>query len=345
VSRTALPLGFALAVVLGAICLGGGGRRPAEEIVREFNTVKYPGFTEDISREEFQKLAAPAAERQCRLALELYESHPDHQDVSRLMAARWTLTVNSLQRPRRTIEETEKILAGGPKRLRAVAATRRAYAGLADPQTPVEERFRYVREALAEAPKDAHWGTKLLYALAFENSSRPAKQRELYELAVDRFGEPATRTMGSSMRLLDRIGRRVELAFEDVRTGKPMTLRKGRPTVVFVWSPTAECRDDIEVLRRARGVDVRCVYFGGSSRESAKERAAEHGVEWPLFVDEREFSEQWAWKFGVRFGRTFLLLDGDQRLRAVTHRAAPLFSCGRPTSGSGSAAGPGTGAD
>ena len=318
--------GLAIAVFLGAATLGRDAKRPAQEIISEFNKVKYPGFISNISMEDYGKLVAPAAQRQCDLALELFESHPDHPQVPRLMGSRWTLTVNSLHFPRRTIRETEKFLADGPARLRGVAATRRAYAGLADPETSVAERFRYVREALKLAPDDKHWGPNLLYRLAFENSAKPVKQRQLYELSVKRFGKKSARGMREYVKLLDLIGQRMELSFDDLMTGKPAAIRKGRPTIVFVWGPTARAITDIQALKRAQGVDVLCVHFGGPSKEGVRKAAAAQGIVWPVYFDEREFDEQWVWKLGVRYGRTFFLLDGEGKITAMTHRAAPLLA-------------------
>jgi len=326
VNRTVLLLGIALAAVLGAATLGGAGPRPAEDIIRDFDKVRYPGFVENISLDEYRKLQLPAAERQCRLALELHEDHPDHEEVPRLMGMRWTLTVNSLRQPRQAIRETEEILAKGPKRLHAVAATRRAYAGLEDPETPVADRFRYVRAALKIGPSDDRWGAKLLYRLAFENTASPAKQRQLYRLAVDRFGAQAEQTMGSSVKMLDRIGQRVELEFDDLLTGQRTRLAPDRPTVIFVWSPTARSESDIVDLKRATGVDVICIYFGSPSEAWARESATRHGIPWPLYYDGRELDDQWIRQFGVRFGRTFLLIDRDGKLAAATHRARPLLA-------------------
>jgi hypothetical protein len=324
-NRKGLLLGSALLVVLGAATFGRGAPRPAREIIADFDTVKYPGFIENITLQEYRKLLLPAAKKQCRLALELYRDHPEHAQVPRLMGLRWTLTVNSLGIPQQAIEETEQILKDGPSRLQGIAATRRAYAGLSDSNTSLEDRFRYVREALVLAPQDKRWGPKLLYRLAFENTANPKKQRQLVKLAVDRFGKSAERSMRSEIRLLDRIGETIDLEFNDLLTGKPAKTKTGRPTIVFVWGPTAKSRKDVADFKRAEGVEIRVVYSGGPSEEWARKKAKEHGITWPIYFDEREFRDKWAWTFGVRYARTFFLLDKDGKVLAMSQRAEPLL--------------------
>lgn len=322
--KLALSLGL-LALLCGVAPLCVPAPRATDVIIAEHDAVKYPGFIDNISLADYRALLLPPSRTQCDTAKELFEHHPDHAQVPRLMRTRWTLLVNVFEEPGRTLSETAAVIRGDhPAALVRQAHLLRAFAGLHDPSLGQRERFAYVREAVKRYPDDRTWCPKLLETLALEHVADPERQRKICELAVDRYGKRAVRAR-NHLKLLDKIGTKLELQFTDVLTGQPAGLEPGRANLVYIWWPSEKHHARVRALHEVEGMPVLFVYWGGAKDpESVRAAARRAKITKPLWF-EGDF-EGWAWRLGVRTSQTYLLVDGEGRLVAVTERLAPLLS-------------------
>lgn len=323
--RRGSALALTLALFLGAAPLFvASAPRTADQILSDFRAVKYPGFVRNIELEEYRKLVEPPARKQCQLALELTRDHPNHAQVPRLMGARWALLLNTFGRSSTVLRETADVIAEGrhPELIRR-ARLLRAKAGLMDAGTSRDDRFRFVREALKADPSDADWGVSLLVRLATEHVVTPAKQRELLELAVDRYGDAAADAK-AFLRRHKLIGKPLALEFDDLLTGRRTKFPSGRFGIVFVWGPTVPAAADSAALKSVKNADVVVAFQGAPKPKRAKRAARKEGLTFPLFFEKVELEKQWAWRRGIRYSRTFLLVGRDGNVLAITRSATPI---------------------
>lgn len=325
--------------------------RPAHRIVKQFDSVKYPGFINDISMEEYGKLVIPPSREQCELALELRRSHPRHKEVSRLMRARWTLLLNVFDGYDQVLAETEDELRGeGEKPLRNAALTSRAHAALMGHRRSVEERFGYVRAAVAANPKDDDFGPHLLTSLATDHIANPSKQRDLCQLAIDKFGIEKCDEARLHLRYLKKLGEIVPLEFQDALSGEMVRRDDSKPTIVFSWWASENAKPHVEALRQVEGVQVIFVHVAwGQSADRALAVAKQHNLPGPLLVESRlprqrrpdtekspgsgsrsSPGTQPLRSLGVSDGGVYLLINKDGRLTAVTGHLEPLSKALNP---------------
>ena len=299
--------------------------RTAETILSEYDGVRYPGFRSDLSEEEYGKLVKTASRQQCKLAKELYDKHPGHERIAKVMESRWILSLNVFGAVKTVLTETDAVIARkGGDELTKRALICRAWAALLGSSVPIEKRFTYVKEAIAANPKDGVWGPALLHRLAVGHVANPKRQREILELLVKRYkGGETVMAARSHLKLLQKVGKPVELEFKDARDGKPAGLGRLRGQKVVIWrwwASKRKARGWVPQLKRL-DVPVLCVHEG---MEPAKVVAVAKDLDmpWPQLA-EADFLGGWARKFGIH-GLKFLLIDEEGRLSAVTSRVEPL---------------------
>jgi hypothetical protein len=281
--------------------------RPANEILREYDAVVYPSFSEGsdpASLARFQKQIEEAAAQQERLALELARAQPDHARVAELMLRRWTLLCTVAHDAKRVLDETvEPMKASASAALRTAASAARARAALCA-DLPFADRRRLIDASLAAAPADVSIAFCLI-ELARSHVADPRVQREIADRLERDFArsECVAAEVKRLRTLLDFVGREL-----DVRCAAPD--RGGRPLLLqFESYPGAD----------------------GFEREAAtlrdwRDRFGARGVavaSLPAASNEPAHEELRA-KLGQNRTTFTLLLDRDGRLAAFCDEMAPI---------------------
>lgn len=249
-----------LAAVCVATLLPAQDRpRPAAAILREFGAVAMPSISDGSSQEAkaaFQRAVADRCRRQGELALELFTAHPDHAKVPELMGKRWAGMTNALDAADAVLAELQPLLERDDLAplLRREAMLARARAALVSERVSAPDKLKRIREAMATG--DERLGV-MLVDLASAHLAAPEPMRQVLELALARWPDSAwvANPAKGLLRQLDKVGKPLPLAFDDVLGGGRIDVAAiDSPYVlVMVWSGDADySRGQIEALLRLR---------------------------------------------------------------------------------------------
>jgi hypothetical protein len=192
---------------------GGREIRPAAELLREYDSVRYPSFSDGSDPEsvaKFEREIRDAATRQQRLALELAESHPDHERTDDVLGSRWTLLCTVNRDGGRVLQETEEWVRRLPRpEIAKAAAGARSIAAITIPELEFSRRREVVLAALETAPDSVQVGV-VLTELAWRFTADPVAQVELAALAREHFAGDDDVSHGLVLveRLAARVGSR-----------------------------------------------------------------------------------------------------------------------------------------
>ncbi|MBM4016171.1 MAG: hypothetical protein FJ293_14575 [Planctomycetes bacterium] len=242
--------------------------RPAATILREFDSVRYPGMSDGADAEsvaKFEREISEAATRQQVLALELATVHPGHERVADVMGSRWILfcTVNGDgEQVLRETDEWVRRLARPDVAIAAAGA--RALAAITVPDFEFAKRCALAEAALATAPDSVQVAVALT-DLAWKFTADPQAQRELAALVREHFAGNDDVLHGLQLveRLGARVGQPLALEFDGVDAdridGAPKALAewRGRPCLVntsfytpgWVGEHEREARSEFAALR------------------------------------------------------------------------------------------------
>jgi hypothetical protein len=313
-------------------------KRSAEAILAEFKANPSPGFALDMEAEEFDQLLRERLGKQCELAWELWQDHPTHREVDRLLFARWMNLLNFFAEPAKVRAETASVLDTRPAaRLGSLALFVRAQAAIADPALTREEIVVDVERAVncgREPRSYPGWAGGLLVDLAIRRTVDPRLQRELLERSRERVGsEDGTSSATELEALIDHVGAPFPIDFTDALTQRPVDLRalRGKPYLVRLWSATSPnakrelAQVDVlsEELRRLGAPIVSIEPWTAPDQiEATRKAVQDFGVAEPCFADAGELDATWAWRLGLRGTPWYLWIDGAGRLAGVAQSAA-----------------------
>jgi hypothetical protein len=336
-------------VAVATTCLATLGDREPVAILRDFDAVSYPSFSDGSDPESiarFTKTIDEAAKRQEELALELLAAAPAHPRLAEVMERRWALLVNVGGETARVLEESEPFVAreapaaSRSTELRRVAFAARAHAAVEARDLEFARRRELVEAALAANPTDELAAESLLQ-LVTRCSADPALQREALARLVRDFGtsEALGRELTRFQRLLERIGTKVDFGRGDVARAIDESASSGgtrRPCVVASFpSPdaTLEAQETAAAKQlherfAARGLELVLVHalFDGDTEEERRARIAKLGL------PGRAAFERWSPDdpgvatrvFDVNASPFAALIDAEGRLVAVSFRLESL---------------------
>jgi hypothetical protein len=329
------------AVVVLALAAAPGDR-PAAAILRDYDAVSYPSFSDGSDPESiarFRRAIDDASHHQEALALELLAAHPRHERVPELLRRRWQLLVNVDHDFARVHDETTRLVrAASDERLVPVARAVGAWACVDDERLPFERRRAEVEGALEVAPSDELVQSAYV-DLARRHSCDVAFQRQAVAriLELDREGRGARDFAGSLGRTLDRVGRTADAELVDAPTGRAFTLAslRGHPVLItfFPLPDSDQEGDEAATLRRfaaafaPRDLEIVSVHATFGDGDEAGRRAALAKLELPgrRHLDTRPFDATLEKELaGATEVPLSLLLDAQGRLVALTFRTAAL---------------------
>lgn len=348
----------ALAIVVSSAIAGAGAvylqhkppPRPAAEIVKQFDALKSPGFSMQYDNAEFERRLRAVLDGQCELALEMYRSHPEHADTPRLLGIRWCNRLNYFHDFRAVLDEAQSIAeerGASPVGIAALFANADAAIRVGDLKND-DVRAR-IERAVEHAEVDPERSAYLWQHFARTRLADPAQQRELFERAVTfaRFDKTSSADdyRDRMLRVLDHVGRAVELDFDDALGGARWKIGDHRRHWILVhcsdlnrWDVQQTGRDEEvselkSLARQLRELDVQLVTVdeavSSDDIDAMRSRAHASGVDWPVMFERDDFEHTWKSRLGINEAPMYLLIDGDTRLAAVCARPKPLIELAR----------------
>lgn len=350
-AASAAPRAVACAIGGGALAgdsVVAASDRTAGEILRDFDSVHYPSFSDGSDPESvarFEQAIRDAAQRQQALALELATAHRAHARVAEVLRLRWTLFCTVQADGERVLRETDEWLARRPDlQLARAAAATRALAALTIPSLPFDERRAIVEASRAAAPEEK-LVIETLLELALEHAPDPAVQREL---AAEAAALPGTEPYRGEIRLVERlvaqVGRPLVLDFDgpaaDATADAPRSTRDlhGKPCLLRSRYFAGDWIGDEERAQGAAFEQLRAAFPAEAlpclTLVTAYDDAPAAGMlaqmerrrcEAPLWIERATFERSLLrTALGVDREGLNVLLDSDGVVRAWSFRLEPL---------------------
>jgi thiol-disulfide isomerase/thioredoxin len=182
--------------------------------------------------------------------------------------------------------------------------------------------------------------------LAGYSRGRGKTQSAIYRrIATDYAGTPWAKLAEGALRQLDGIGKPIELSFDDVVSGKHISMAdlRGKVVILQFWSTTCgPCLAEMPQVRASyeeykdQGVEFIGVSLDHPSHgvDAVKKCIADHRMTWPQYYQgngwESEFSQSW----GVSAIPTLFVVDQDGNLHSTEARGQLGFIIPKLLSGS-----------
>ncbi|MDR3633532.1 MAG: redoxin domain-containing protein [Isosphaeraceae bacterium] len=235
------------AVLIFGFCLATASiafaeERPAETILKEYAAAQMPKYdpskTDDESVQAFRKAANKVLDLRGKLALELFRSHPDHEQVPKLLIARWQVVMMNPQiAPQVAAEVVEALPHIKDEKQAREASYIRAIATIVANQSTPEAALPVVDEFIRQDPKDGR-GAFLLNGLAGQTENPALKSKLEKRMAAEFPDSPVVKAAEAKRALLEQVGKPFDLAFDDAVKGAPVSIKglKGKVVVIDFWA-------------------------------------------------------------------------------------------------------------
>jgi len=340
---------LALSAWLAATTVVFADGRPADKILKEYDAI-------DVSRpsapkrktaralQEARSKRQKALSRRAALALELYRSHPENEQLPKLMSERWDFRLND-PNPKKGADlgtEIAGVLAKSENEalLKEAAFAKAALVLRKNTGTP-EAALAAVDDFIHRDSKDDR-GALLLYTLS-SRLSDPKQQETLAKRLTEEYPqspyaeevkENATAKAGvESPVQAEGVGKPFELAFNDAITGNPVSIQrlKGKVVVVDFWATwCGPCVAELPKMKelyqkyRRRGVE-----FIGVSLDQPRDQGgydqlvefvASNEIPWPQFYQGDSFRGEFSRSWDIRAIPAVFLIDADGKLATTKAR-------------------------
>jgi thiol-disulfide isomerase/thioredoxin len=328
-----LALGGWLALATAAVAAD----RPAEEIIKEYNDVKMPTFDpkkqDQEGIEKFRTEMMKAQNRRAELAQELYRSHPDHEQVPKLLLVRWQVRGNDPSAIDETIAEIDKALPKFKNEKLALDACflKTAMVFRKNMDKPADI-LPAAEEFIRRAPKDPR-GAMILNAIAMQSDDNELKTKLFKRMMADYPDAPATKMAQGALKLLESVGKPFELAFSDAIKGSSVSIKglKGKVVVVDFWATwCGPCVAELPNMKklyaeyRDQGVEFIGVSLDQSKEDGGltklKEFVDKHEITWPQYYQGKGWQSEFSSGLGINAIPRVFLVDAEGNLANVDAR-------------------------
>lgn len=331
-----LVAGFCFVLSLTALAIAQDtlAKRPAKEILREFDSVRMPSMSDGADPESvrrFKKEIHDGCSKMAALALELHQSHPDHARVAALLDNRWSGLTHACDRADEVAKETAALLQQEGLRddVKKQALLARARAMIASENFTDVERIDAVRATMVIKDEDDRLASSMI-DLVERHIADPETQKMLFEIVVETWPDAkyGTRDAKALLRLHEAIGKPfAELLPEANRAWfAEQTKAASEFTVAQLWMGWLDRDgedDDLKALKATRkkfGERVRLVGFLHGALEARMADAKRAGVDWPQAqIDSAEPMRN---PFGAPKCELYFVLDRDLKIAGIVGRAA-----------------------
>lgn len=311
--------------------------RPAAAILADYDAVAFPPSDPDKKAKTpeevraFREAYGKASLRKGELALELLDADPKNERLPEMLAGRWTNTMMDPATAAATVAEINRALEnqkapGFVKNARMMRAIATVTSHSEDPDAALPEVERF----LADFSKD-RMGANLLNG--FSSTVRdPALRRKLLDRLIAEYPDhPSAKAAVASIAALDRVGKPFELGFDDVVSGKPVSIAglKGKVVVVDFWATwCGPCVGEMPRMKKLyaeykdKGVEFLGVSLdeGSEGREKVKTFVAKNEISWPQHCPGDGFDAALVTGLGIDSIPRLLLIDADGRLASLDAR-------------------------
>lgn len=308
--------------------------RPASQILRDLDAVKMPALdparqSDPAYIDQMRKAFVDAGGRRDVLILELFQAHPDHEQLPQLMREHWRRmppigpSSEKLQR-----EITEVLARTGNEDLKAEAFFARAQTDLFRTQQTGRPELAGVEEFVRRYPKD--FRSEVLLYSASQVVPDPRLRRTLEGRVLTQYPKSrfAPAILGTR-RQAESIGRDFELEFTDAISRARVSSKDLRGKVVVVdfwatWCPP--CLAELPHLKALRAKHhPRLEVIGVSldlppdqgGLESLRSFVKEKQIPWPQYYLGQSWESEFAVGWGINSLPTVFVVDVEGKLAAV----------------------------
>ena len=293
--------------------------RPVKEILKEIEATPIPKYdqTKIKDRADLQAFVTKlneATERRSALAMELFEADPNNDKLVELLNERWTRPLMNPATREDTLAEIAKVKAK-TKNVK-IKATGDFVNALTQTLTAAHgdsgEADKAVNAFVAAYPKDDR-GPQLLAILGMNvHRGDSDKQMVLFKRIIKGYPDSIwAKRIEGPLRLLEAVGKPVELAFDEAITGKHISLQKnlrGKVVVLNFWATwCGPCVAEMPKMKELyKEFHPQGVEFIGVSLNQPKEQGGlnslktfvkEKEITWPQYYQgngwESDFSASW----------------------------------------------------
>jgi thiol-disulfide isomerase/thioredoxin len=325
----------ALGVVSLIFCsaLAADPPRDAEAILKEYATVKMPSF--DGAKREDQAYVrqymadrTKATAKQNELALEFYRAYPNDERAVDMMVKRW---MNMRGEPK-ALEEMEQFVKDNPNSPKKMDALfLRAMSVINSPRPDLAKGQQYTEEFIQEYPKEER-GANLLSMLAMHNHGKREAQLSIYRrIAADYAGTRSAKMAEGSIRREEAVGKPLELEFTDAITGKTVSMKALRGTVVVVdfWATwCGPCVAEMPKMKElyAKYKDQGVEFLGisldmpGEGLEKLKKYVEENEIGWPQYYQGQGWDSEFSQSWGINGIPALFVIDADGNVHSTEAR-------------------------
>ncbi len=319
----------------------GAADRPADAILAQIQQVEIPQLPPQ-DRADRAKVQAFLAVRQKAVAEkaaligELYKAHPDAPELVQLMPERWQAQMAMPgDGPEKTKAEVAEVLAKGKnEKLVAEAGFLKvvfAFQKAGQDATP-ESLMPAFDEFAKRFPKDPR-GAVVLGAIA-ERTEDPARKEALNKrLEKDYPNTPAARSLASTRRRAESIGKPFAIEFSDAIKGGQVSSAslKGKVVIVDFWATwcppcVAEIPNMVKLYDeyKDKGVEFVGVTLDAprdqGGYDQLKDFVEKNKVQWPQYYEGKTPATEFATNWGIQAIPTVFAVDAEGNLASIEAR-------------------------
>lgn len=333
-----LALGGAMFLATSSFALD----RTAEEILKDYNSVKMPAvdaakYREDAAyRAEYLKARAEAMNTQYELIGELFASHPDHDQLVELLPKRWAGLMNSNADAVKAEIETVLKARSNQKLVveahYAVASMTMGEELRKRDDADIDRVLAATDQFIKAAPDDAR-APRLLMQIA-GTVSDDKKALPIYERIVKEFGETSSAKYApGKIKQIKGIDKPFELEFTDAITGTQIDMKmlRGKVVVIDFWATwCGPCIAEMPKMKKLYAeYKDQGVEFIGISLDVAEDKGGltklreyceKEDVTWPQYYQGNYWDGEFSVSWGINSIPQLFIIDKEGNLHSVKAR-------------------------
>ncbi len=318
--------------------------RTAEEILEDINGLAYPAYDGERSEDKafmkrFFEVSGALTRLKAAYILELYQSHPDHEETVELMGQRWASLFADEQLGEVVAAEMAAVIKDSPdSELAGTAHFTTARASVqkslwGSETSNVDQAAEAVETFIAAMPQDDR-GAQLLGFLARAHEDGSEERIAVNKrIAKDYPDSSAAKFILGKDRQAKGVGEPFELEFTDAITGTTITSEglKGQVVIVDFWATwCGPCVGEMPHMKELyakyhdEGVEFIGISLDRSEEdgglEALKKYVTENEIAWPQYYQGNWWDSEFSTSWGINGIPTLFAVDKKGNLHTVQAR-------------------------